>query len=41
MFGLIDGRTSLLALKDLAGMPEDEVVAILDHLCRQGVVALD
>lgn len=40
VLSLVDGRNSYDAIIDMAGMPEDEVKAILERLARLGLIAL-
>jgi len=40
VLSMVDGRTSLQAIVDMAGIPEEEVMGILDHLCHSGIIAL-
>ncbi len=38
VLSLVDGRNSTTAIVDMAGMPEEEVKAILDRLARLGLI---
>lgn len=40
VLSLIDGKTSVQGVVDLAAMPEGEVLAILDRLAALGIVSL-
>ncbi|HEV3191916.1 MAG TPA: PilZ domain-containing protein, partial [Polyangiaceae bacterium] len=40
LVSLIDGATTVESLLDLSGMPEQETLALLDHLRSRGIVGL-
>jgi len=40
VLSLVDGRNTVETLLDVAGMPEDEVRAILERLARLGLISL-
>lgn len=40
VLSLVDGKLSVPAIVDIAGMPEREIVAILERLARLGIVSL-